>query len=193
MDDDMALRANFYSFDLGKLTDLFGSRKEDVVMRLRPLARDMYPEEPKLVVDHIKRAIRENPPFEDLEIEDEAWVCAGELLTREQEKKYFVEFDWQASSFATLASALEEELSAQARELLTFLAQGRPLFGTAIKTAWSYYAYVTRKEALVLADELRRFGDTQVPQGVARLFVLDLVAVLDSCEQRDADLWMLAS
>jgi hypothetical protein len=187
----MSLRANFYTFEMKRLEQLLGRGGEPSAELVRQV-QEAYPSDPTGVAQKLRRALREQPPLPDLEVEDEAWVCvASTLAVHDPHRTYFSDFSWHATGLFKASELLRGLLSPQVMPLVDFLAWGRPLFGRRIVTDWGYYAWLSQVEAMVLGGELTvLLQDNKIPSPMPPSFIRDLAQVLSTASLDGKDVWM---
>ncbi len=208
----MSLRAYITSFDLQKMQSLLGSRKESTVQTAAKILREEfdldaldedeaaeYAERIEAILAICRRAVDEGVPFPDLKEENEDHVTAAETLAVVGQKHGYTSFeDWKVTqAFYPLLHDYSAALSPRGRELLTFLDEGRPLFGRKLETGWSYYAYLTADEVKELHAALVALQESHPElKGEEYLggFVESLVEALAgiSRKRKARDLWLEA-
>jgi hypothetical protein len=157
----MSLRAHISSFEFQKLQALFGSRDEATVEAAARVLRKQFgldepdeewDEEAATEVEHAlaicRRAVFEGVPFPDLEMEDDEHAIAAVALAVVGQKHRGTSFGgWKVTHvFHPLLRDHSTALSIRGRELLSYLSDGRPIFGRKNGSSWSYYAYLTSNE-----------------------------------------------
>jgi hypothetical protein len=103
---------------------------------------------------------------------------------------------WKITLIEDLLARHERRFDPRTYQLLSFIRDGRPMFGKRIITGWSYYAYLTSAELQELAAGVR-----QSQQGYPELaspecfegFLLALLGWLDNITERKLDLWLFTA
>jgi hypothetical protein len=146
----MSLRPNFYGFSLHGLTSRFGCKDENLVRevtalwdRKARLAEDRKRRRCELIEDILRHGYeRVHPPVEDglFQIVVDCIARFGQQLERSDS------IFWE--SFLVEIASGRVRGDEEVQPLLDSLVQGRPFFGKATESDWSYYAYLTNQEAI---------------------------------------------
>ena len=208
----MSLRAHITSFELRKLQALFGSRDEAVVEAAAGILRKQFDldeaeeewadeaaEEVEQALTICRRAVFDGVPFPDLEVEDdEHAIAASALAVVGQEHRGTSFGGWKVTHvFHPFLRDHSAALSPRGRELMSFLDEGRPIFGRKNGSGWAYYAYLASDEVKDLHAALVELQQTHPKlKGEAYLdgFVDALVQALAaiSRKRKVRDLWLEA-
>jgi hypothetical protein len=199
----MSLRPYFNGFDRQKMLDLFGSGSRTAKDSAFVIIGGMLTgDDPEILEGRrkcsavITEAIDRGVPFPGLDGEDESHVCAAAALA-EMGQSFFRpdpnDDSWKISLMEVLLAQNEGRFDSKTHELLSFIRDGRPLFGKRIDTGWSYYAWLTSAEVRELAAGIRKAQEVYpglADPGYFDGFLLALLGWLDKITERNMDLWL---
>lgn len=203
----MSLRCYIRSFWLEKLRALFGSRDAAAYQAAADALKEEFGgdeeededeeerEEAEKILAVCRRAIYEGVPFDGLKAEDSSHAHAARILASVGQKHKFTSFeDWKVTrAFPPFFKDHGAALPPRARELLTFLAEGRPLFGRKVQSDWSYVAYLSQdevKELHAALVQLREQRPELKGEGYLDGFTDALILGLGEVIKRRQDLWL---
>jgi hypothetical protein len=201
----MSLRCYIRGFRLEKMRAMFGSRDAAAYKAAADAFKEEFGgdededeeerEEAEKVLAVCRRAIFEGVPFDGLDAEDSSHVRAASILASVGQKHKFTSFeDWKVTHvFPPFFKDYAKALPPRGRELLTFLAEGRPLFGRSVNTDWSYCAYMALDEVKELHAALAQLREQRPElkgEGYLYGFVDALMQGLAEVIKRRQDLWL---
>ncbi len=198
MESDFALQPTIVGFSLAKLRSLLGSNDLDTaehlvnVLSSHDEQSDQLPATLEEAARVLRKAISEGVPFPGLISEAEPHVMAAAVLAQcNQDLTCTDSTAWQAGALWALSTDLGEELEPEARQLLAYFCDGRPLFGKAIETERSYYGWLSNREVVTLHRELIALEEhVRDWEDAATLdFLHDLIGWLNSIVEVEQDLW----
>lgn len=202
----MSLRPYFNGFHLHKMQALFASGDSDAVQTATAIINDMFSgDDPDTVQARrdcakiISRAVNKGVPFRGLDAEHELHVWSAVALARTGQSFFRPDpFDttWKISLMDDLLAQNGHQFDDPTHRLLTFIKDGRALFGKRIDSVWSYYAFLTSREVRDLAAGVRRarksfpnLADETFFDG----FLFALLGWLDKIARKKLDLWLYTS
>ena len=199
----MSIRTTFAGVKLATLHDLLGSGRTGVAVAVRAGLLENYSAREIVNADgEVKaylaaaavadQAIKEGVPFEGLKKEGHPHVLAAERLAEQGQELLLTDFEVKHFFWLDLLDWCDGHaaLSPRERELMGWLTEGRPLFGTESSNMEVGYAFLTRAEAAELRELFRRIADAGMPEADELLLDEDEGAIpaLDQIEAAGLDL-----
>jgi hypothetical protein len=174
-----------------------GTKDKDLLVRiLQGLDESVRARDPGLIErtrDAIWRAIFEEVPCPDLEVEGEAHVVAAVVLARYGQTHMATGSNvWKMPAFWSFIKGYHHRLPGDARKALFVFGRGRAIFGRRIDTPWSYYGFLSLPQVRTLHAELSRLRDEDPSlRGEAFMggFLDELMRWLRIVESNNKDLW----
>jgi hypothetical protein len=202
----MSLRPYFNGFDYQQMVHLFGSSnrtaRDSALAEIGGLLKGDDPESVAMrggCCAVITEAIDRGVPFPGLDAEDETHVYAALALAQTGQSFFRPDPEddsWKISLMEDLLAQSETRLDSRTYQLLSFIRDGRPLFGKRIASSWSYYAYLTCAEVCELSGGIQKsqgaypgLADPSYFGG----FLLALLGWLDKIAQSRRDLWLFTA
>lgn len=204
----MSLRPEISGFNLKKMLSLFGCGDKKLIKEIQIELKKTLSDYPVITKKEfrelskkgsviIKQAILKGAPFSDLVNENDSHVAVADVFARHnQERCYTDSADWKMGAFWGFESQYENKLDQTTKGLLSFLIDGRPLFGREIEQDWSYYAYLSLAEVKQLQAGLIKLQESCPElEGEEFMdgFIDELIGWLDTISGKNLDLWLYAS
>lgn len=155
----MSLRPEIYGFDQKRMFSLFGSKDQkavaDMTAALKKALSDTDDKEQRGFMDsaikQIQSAVFEGVPTANLVSETVPQIWAAKLLAEHQQEMVDTESNfWKMRGIFDFVDEFEKRFEPQTKTLISYLINGRPLFGKDIQTDWNYYAYMNLDDVKVL-------------------------------------------
>jgi hypothetical protein len=200
----VSMRPTIYGFKLESIKKLFGSDDnvafEKINKSYRQAVSEIYCDELDELSQFsqkgeaiIRRAIMEGVPFAELDNEDDIHVLVADAIAHSAElKSPGNTTDWNMQAFRDLRCDLVDEIESDMISLLGIFEEGRPFFGKKINSTWSYYGYLTAKEARKLYIVLDELNDSDVSDNLGE-FLFTLTDWLDGISSQNLDLYFYIS
>jgi len=192
----MSLRPEIFAFRLQSLRELPASGSTSAITAIHRKLQDLADQdepgdedttnELALAKKIVSRAIVEGIPFHELGAETDAHVtAANHLAYHGQTWKGVGSNCWKMRAFWQLDENTQGKwANTEAEKIFQYFVKGRPLFGRKTDTGWSYYAYVSFEEAVLLKSELEMFRD------IDPKFIDEFRSWLSVITSDNLDLWM---
>ena len=193
----MSLRPEISGFSLDAMFGPIGTKDEDVLARiLQALDDSVRSRDPGLIErarDVLRRAIFEEVPWPDLEVEGEAHVMAAIVLARYGQTHLSTGSNvWKMPAFWSFIKGYHTRLEGDARKALFVFGRGRAIFGRRIETPWSYYGFLSLPQVQTLHAGLAKMRDDDpglCGDGFMGGFLDELIGWLAAVESSHQDLW----
>ena len=155
----MSIRPEVSGFDLVMMFRLFGSKDLSVLKETSKKLKKMYDLENNEFQECegiLRQAIMQGIPFSDLKTETNSHVWSAIVLADYNQKHLGTDSNiWGMDAVWDLGEKIGKTLPWPSSAFFNYLRSGRPLFGGAIDTDWSHYAFLSHAENAILCKSLR--------------------------------------
>ena len=158
----MSSRLEISGFDFQSMQKLLGSKNLQAVEALTKKVKNIFSDENmgNITGQIVKQAIMEGVPFKDIEAENDLHVAAAIALADYDQKHLGTKSNFfSVIAFWDSCEGIMNEIDPKAATLLKYFINGRPIFGTEIKSDDSFYAYLLNEELETLKKEITTYID----------------------------------
>ena len=193
----MSLRPEISGFSLDAMFGPIGTKDEDVLARiLRAFDESVHSRDSGLLEksrEVLRRAIFEEVPWPDLDVEGEAHVMAAIVLAQHgQDHRSTGSNVWKMPTFWSFIKGYYTRLEGDARKALFVFGRGRAIFGRRIDTPWSYYGFLSLPQVRTLhagLAKMREDDPSLCGEGFMGGFLDELMGWLEVVVSAEQDLW----